>query len=231
MNSPFFRRNLPPMLLLVAAGPFDRIPAQKAKVRLWRGTLPDQASAPALKHDRGESKPSHTNFHRLSFFLLYGKQAKAGGRSNGLEYFPKAAPEHYSYLDPRMGRSIVVYSAENYVSLSEFWALKAIVHELAHAHQLEQWPEDQPDILQAYQHATSEELYRHVRDLDGKVLDEGYAATNQLEYFAELSCVYFVGGHYYPFNREQLKTYDLAGFSLVRKLWRLDELGKEERGL
>lgn len=166
---------------------------------------------------------THTNFQPLSFFILYGKNAAAGGRGNGLEYFTKAAPEHYAYLDPRMGHSIVIYSAENYVSLSEFWALKAVVHKLAHAQQLEQWPEDQPDILNAYRNAMSAKLYRHVRDLDGKVLDEAYATTNQLEYFAEISCSYFVGGHYFPFNREQFKTYDPAGFSLVRKLWRLDE--------
>ncbi len=83
---------------------------------------------------------TRTNFQPLSFFLLNGKKATSGGRDNGLEYFTRAAPEHYAYLDPRMGRSIVVYSAENY-----------------------------------------------------------------------------------PFNREQLRAYDPAGFLMVRKLWRLCE--------
>ena len=31
---------------------------------------------------------------------------------------------------------------------------------------------------------------------------KAYAATNHLEYFAELSCMYFVGCNYEPFDRE-----------------------------
>jgi len=48
---------------------------------------------------------------------------------------------------------------------------------------------------------------------------QAYAAQNHLEYFAELSCAYFVGCNYAPFNRAELKEYDPAGFALIEALW------------
>jgi len=160
---------------------------------------------------------------RLKLFLMLGEQAKLGGRNNGAEYFQKTAPAHYAHLDPRMASSVVIYSAENYMWLSDFWARKVLFHELAHAWHLEQWPEAQPDILQTYRAAKAAHLYARVVGDDGRPLEQGYAATNQLEYFAELSCMYFVGCHYYPFNRSQLRAYDPAGEALIRKMWSLDE--------
>jgi hypothetical protein len=164
---------------------------------------------------------TQTNFQQTPLFLMYGAKSRYGGRSNGAEYHQRHAPQHYSNLDPRMGGSVVVYSADNYVWLSEFWALKVLVHEFAHAHHLGHWPEEQPDILDAYHQAMAGHLYRKVLDLDGRTLDNGYAAVNQLEYFAELSCAYFVGCNYEPFNREQLKEYDPAGTRMIRKMWGL----------
>lgn len=159
---------------------------------------------------------------QLRLFLMLGEKAKAGGRNNGAEYFQKTAPLHQPSLDPRMASSIVIYSAENYVWLSDFWARKVLFHELAHAWHLEQWPEDQPDILKTYQAAMTAKRYRRVPDDEGRILEQGYAATNQLEYFAELSCMYFVGCHYFPFDRAQLRQYDPAGHALVTRMWGLD---------
>jgi hypothetical protein len=167
--------------------------------------------------------PSHRLLQARRVFLMLGEQSKFGGKNNGADYFQRTAPAHFPQLDPRMASSVLIYSATNYVWLSDLWAIKVLVHEFAHAWQLEQWPEKQPDILAAYEHAMHEGLYQKVKADDGSVLDRAYAATNQLEYFAELSCVYFVGCNYYPFNREQLKAYDPVGFDMIRKLWRLDE--------
>ncbi len=168
-----------------------------------------------------QSLPESTRarLRRLPVFLMYGPKAKAGGRDNGLEYFQKNAPEHHRQIDRRWGSCIVVYCAENYVQISDFWSLKALLHELAHAHQLEQWPEQQPDIYWAWKNATSHGLYRSVQDDQGKILDTGYAVVNQLEYFAELSCMYFVGCNYRPFNRQELRVYDPTGYAMIEKMW------------
>ena len=78
---------------------------------------------------------------------MYGPKAPGGGKDNGLEYMHPRNPSDRPELDPRWGDSIVVFCAENYVNLSDLWAIKAIVHEFAHAYQLHNWPEDQPEIL------------------------------------------------------------------------------------
>jgi hypothetical protein len=165
--------------------------------------------------------PSRASLQKLPIYLMYGPKATGGGRDNGLDYISRTGPDYYKQLDPRWKSSVIIYSAENYAQLSEFWALKALIHELAHAHQLEQWPEDQPDILAAWQNAMKLHFYLGVKDDQGQIVASAYAATNQLEYFAELSCMYFVGCNYHPFNRAELKAYDPAGYAMIEKMWGL----------
>jgi len=167
-------------------------------------------------------KSAHARLQSLTLFLMHGEKARGGGRDNGLEYFQKDAPQHHKHLDPRMGSSILIYSAANYVWLSEPRALKALAHEFAHAQHLEQWPETHPEIYDAWQRAMRRRLYRNVRDETGNLVTEGYAAVNQLEYFAELSMVYFVGGNHHPLDRSQLRAYDPDGYSMVEKLWEVN---------
>jgi hypothetical protein len=164
---------------------------------------------------------SHALLRRLKIFVMEGAQSPFDGRDNGLAYFQPNASKASATMDPRWNSSIVIYSAKNYAHISEFWALKALVHELAHAWQLEQWPEMQPDIRAAWLNATRSGLYHDVVDEHGKTLKTGYAAVNQLEYFAELSCMYFAGCNYYPTNRASLESYDPEGFALVKKMWRI----------
>jgi hypothetical protein len=61
-----------------------------------------------------------------------------------------------------------------------------------------------------------------VRDVEtGKTLESAYALVNQLEYFAELSCMYFAKCNYEPSTRRELKDYDPVGYAMIRKLWKL----------
>ncbi|HTU93597.1 MAG TPA: hypothetical protein VMF69_26185 [Gemmataceae bacterium] len=164
-------------------------------------------------------EPSRANIKQLPIYLMYGPKARGGGRDNGLEYFQKDAPKHHKHLDLQWKSCMVIYCADNYVHISDFWALKALVHEFAHAYHLEQWPEKQPDILRAWDHAVEQGLYRNVMDDSGKRIDKAYALVNQLEYFAELSCMYFVGCQYQPFTRKELKAYDPVGYAMMQKMW------------
>jgi hypothetical protein len=164
-------------------------------------------------------EPTHARLQQLPIFLMLGKEAKAGGRDNGAEYFQHSAPEHYPLLDPRWGSALVIYSARNYVWLTDDWALRILAHEFAHAWHLEQWPEKQPEILAAWENAVDQKLYEGVKDVQGKPLERAYAATNQLEYFAELSCAYFYRGEYEPFDREALRRHDPQGFAMIEKMW------------
>ena len=162
---------------------------------------------------------SHARLRGLTLFLMYGEASALGGRDNGFEYFQRTAPRHYPHLDPRMAGSIVVYSATNFVWLSDFWALKALVHEFAHAHHLEQGPEFHAGLYDGWDSARKRGLYRNVTDERGRRIEQGYAIQNHLEYFAELSCMYFAGCNYAPTNRAALRAYDPAGCKLVEELW------------
>lgn len=156
---------------------------------------------------------------KLPFFVLLGPEASGGGRDNGAEYFQSTAPDFHRHLDPRWRSAVVIYCAANYLAQTEHWAAQLLVHELAHAWHLENWPEKQPDILAAWEKAKAAGLYRGVKDVNGAVLENAYALHNQLEYFAELSCAYFLRGEYEPFDREALRRYDPAGFAMIEKMW------------
>jgi arylsulfatase A-like enzyme len=168
------------------------------------------------------------DLRRVKIFLLFGPDAKAGGRREGLEYFQVNAALNQEWLDQRMARSIVIFSAANFVKLSEFWALKALVHEFGHAQHLEHWPEDRADIYDTWNHAVKAGLYRVVRAEDEGTHMPNYAAQNHLEYFAELTAMYFVGANYFPRDRPGLKAYDPAGHALVEKLWGMNEAARAE---
>lgn len=169
---------------------------------------------------------SHAELKKLTLMLMYGLEAPEGGRDNGLEFFREGAPRFNSTLDPHMSGAVVIYSARNWLFLSDFWALKALVHEFSHARQLLHWPEDQPDIYGAWRAAMRGGLYQRVKDDGGQLLEKAWATTNQLEYFAELSCMYFVGCNYYPFKREELRSYDPSGYAVVRRIWGLGSAGR-----
>jgi hypothetical protein len=168
-------------------------------------------------------KPASADLRNIRYFVMHGPKARGGGRNNGLEYIQANAPSFHAELDPRWGNSMVLYCAQNYVVLSDLWAIKAVVHEYGHAYQLLNWPEDQPDIMRAYKNAMNQGLYQNVKDVNGKTLNAAYATTNQLEYFAELTAMYFVGCNYQPFNRTELKEYDPVGYSLIERFWRVGE--------
>lgn len=183
-----------------------------------------QAALDRLARKLGEAvvalpQTALSDLRKLRIFLMYGSRAKAGGRDNGLEYFRADAPKYHDWLDPRMGSSIVVFNAANYVQISEQWALKALVHELGHAQHLEHWPEDRADIFETWEHAMKAGLFQKVHPDDKKAHFPNYAAQNHLEYFAELTAMYFAGANYWPRNREGLKAYDADGYALVEKLW------------
>jgi hypothetical protein len=164
---------------------------------------------------------THSDFTRLTFYVMEGSSAPQGGRDSGLAFYRPNAPYYRHNLDPAWNDVVVVYCAKNYCKISDLWALKALMHELAHAYHLHHWNEKDPEILAAWENATTEGLYRGVNDVNGKTLTEAYAAKNQLEYFADLSAAYFVGINYFPFDKAGLAKYDPTGYRLIERYWSL----------
>jgi hypothetical protein len=93
-----------------------------------------------------------------------------------------------------------------------------ILHELAHAVHIQLFGANNVAIRQAYQQAVDRKLYEDSDGPNGSTRTR-YARTNDHEYFAELSCAYFDKLQYYPRTREDLRTYDPAGFRVMELTW------------
>ncbi|MFC3114703.1 hypothetical protein [Cellvibrio fontiphilus] len=164
-------------------------------------------------------KSSHSYLKKVSFYIMLGPTAKLGGENNGLRYFPVSGDPNLLLGDKRWSHSIVIYNLENFLWLPDLWVNKVMVHELAHAWHYEDWSNNYPLLKQAWFSSRQSGLYLSQQDINGKILKPAYASTNEKEYFAELSAIYFVGGDYYPFNQVELKSYDPKGYSMLEAVW------------
>jgi len=84
-----------------------------------------------------------------------------------------------------------------------------ILHEIAHAvhHQLIGY--ENASIKAAFQQAMERKLYD--KDM--------YAATNEREFFAELTCAYLNKLNYYPRTRQDLRKHDPVTYKLMETIW------------
>jgi hypothetical protein len=164
---------------------------------------------------------SHEKLKPLKFFVMWGDKSPQGGEKSGMRYVGVNSANRYSLYDTQWKNAIIIYSAENLLYLTDLWTKKALTHELAHAWHLLNRRSDDADIMNSWMNSRSASLYLSVVDLKGKTLAPAYASTNQLEYFAELSAMYFVGGNYFPFDSKGLEQYDPKGFSMIEEVWGL----------
>jgi hypothetical protein len=106
-----------------------------------------------------------------------------------------------------------------------------LLHEMAHAVHFRVFGADNAAIKHAYQQAMDRKLYEKAATAGGGTV-RPYAATNEFEYFAELSCAFLDKLHYQPFTREDLKAHDPVGYQLMEKVWgparRLDDRRKAD---
>ena len=135
---------------------------------------------------------------------------------------------------------VEVYEACGYFDDHGLWYGEGgiLLHELSHA-----WHKtfvkdgySNDEIEECYKAALTDELYESVQvhNHEGSTDErKAYAATNQFEYFAELSVAFLggVGTHkdleynkWYPFNRKQIKTHDPRAYKLLHKMWGVEEL-------
>ena len=164
---------------------------------------------------------NHSYLKNITFYIMIGPNSKLGGERSGLRYHPKSGDMRLLLGDTRWSRSVVIYSVRNFIGLSDIWTKKVIMHELSHAWHYKDWNKNYPILRKAWLSSRRKSLYLSQKNVQGKILKPTYASTNEKEYFAELSAIYFVGGNYYPFNKNDLKSYDPEGYSLIEQLWGL----------
>ena len=119
----------------------------------------------------------------------------------------------------------------HYVSWSNQNQPYMVLHELCHLYhdQALAGGFQNKDVKDAYNHAMSSGLYVNtpyrldkntvIQHYDDYYHQKVYATNNQMEYFSEICEAYWGENDYYPFNYEDLKTYDTVGFALMEKVW------------
>ena len=83
------------------------------------------------------------------------------------------------------------------------------LHELAHAFHYHVVGENNQQVKDTYKQAMERKLYDRAL----------YVATNEHEYFAELTCCYLEKLDYFPRTRDELKKHDPKGYDLMEKTW------------
>jgi hypothetical protein len=102
-----------------------------------------------------------------------------------------------------------------------------ILHELAHSYHFLVLGGENAAVKAAYKQAMERKLYDNVKDLHGRK-GKAYAATNEFEYFAEITTAFFGKCPWFPFVREDLKELDPVGFKLMQDIWGVRALDKKQ---
>lgn len=130
---------------------------------------------------------------------------------------------------------VELYEARKYLDDCDLWygAGGVMIHELSHAwhNKFTKDGYDNEEIIECYKNAMKEKFYDCVKihnSTGGTDECKAYAATDPMEYFAELS-VAFLGGvgddkdleynKWFPFNCQQLKEHDPRAYKLLLKIW------------
>lgn len=121
-------------------------------------------------------------------------------------------------VEPNLVR---VCSADSFANNSPY-AFHLVIHEVAHAYHFKKLGQSNADVSNAFSNAIMKQLYAEGET--GLSFEKGaYASYSPLEYFAELSSVYFGTIEYSPKNKAELKAYDPKGYVMVEKMWNMAE--------
>jgi len=120
-------------------------------------------------------------------------------------------------LNPDKAKGVELANLKNFV----LWSIDQplmVLHEYAHGYHDAKYGFQGKNVLDAYNNAMTNHLYQEVPYYRGPK-KKAYAATNQMEYFAELSEALFGFNDYFPFTRPDLETYDPIGFKMIKEAW------------
>jgi len=120
--------------------------------------------------------------------------------------------------NPDKENSIEISNAQNFLDWATTDQPLMLLHEFAHAYMFIVLGEDYAPLEKAWVSIRQTNLYASVPYIRGG-RREAYAHTNRNEYFAELSEAYFGKNDFFPYDINDLKSYDPAGFKLMESVW------------
>jgi hypothetical protein len=119
-------------------------------------------------------------------------------------------------------KSVNIVNINNFIDWSQQNQPYMMLHELTHAYHDIVLGDNYAPLLQAYNAAMRQKLYEAVDYYDGSNIlknKKAYAATNDHEYFSELTEAFFGKNDYYPFNRADLAKHDPRAYQLLQDIW------------
>ena len=141
------------------------------------------------------------------------------GALKPMQYHPSAGWLASNGYSTNLARCVHIPDAAGFMSPEHYvkqpWA---VLHELAHAYHDQVLGFDNPEIKAAWKQVRDSGRFESVLLWNGRKARH-YALTNEKEFFAEMTEVYFGVNDFYPFNRAELKESEPAVCELLRKIW------------
>ena len=138
-------------------------------------------------------------------------------------YHPDAGWLRDNGMNPDKAGAVEIANAGNFLTwtIDQPWM---VLHELAHGyhHQFLERGFDNAEVLACFEKSMAERRYDEVQRISGRN-ERAYAATNQMEYFAEASEALFGANDFYPYVRAELQQHDPDFHALLEKLWLVRE--------
>lgn len=138
------------------------------------------------------------------------------------EFHPDADWLRDNGRDPAMARAVEFTDIRTFPEECDRMP-NFVLHELAHAYHFRVLGFDDPAIKTAYERAKAAGLYERVERRHGgdrpASFGRAYAMTDEKEYFAEASEAYFSRNDFFPFTREELRTYDPRVYQALEAAW------------
>lgn len=169
--------------------------------------------------------------------------------NKSMTYGPKVAPVKAGHccfhpgkgwlvdngMSPEKEGGVEVFNVNDYLETCIHWGQGGLMlHEFSHAfhHKHVSGGFENEDIKKCYESAMEKGLYDCVK-VHGPQGPErrGYACTDPMEYFAELSAA-FLGGvkddkeefnKWYPFNRAQIRHHDPDAYEMLKRIWHVKD--------
>lgn len=145
------------------------------------------------------------------------------------DYVPLDSPQLKGWVIPSKLGGVQIYADP--VLLDPQYARNNpgfVLHELAHAAHDRLLGYDNMEVKKAFEQAGERKLYENValfKHWWWHPRSRAYAASNEVEYFAELSVAYFDSSvMYFPFSRDDLQKHDPVGFALMKSFWNTSSL-------
>lgn len=142
-------------------------------------------------------------------------------KSNAAVYHPSAQWLRQNGQPPELEKGIEISNLKNFLD----WNVTGdqpmmVVHELVHAYHDQVLSFTNYGVKNAYIKALASKKYERVRyrTPEGPLM-KAYALNDEKEYFAEISEAYFGTNDYYPFTREDLRSFDPDGYQLMLTYW------------